>query len=191
VDISENSTVRLSRGFNDEPAAQNNPEVLDQADDPHIEHQRPKLAFLSIVDLMNRFQDEDSRRTLVGAIHDRDTGYIYRLEIDRAESGLPGSNPGDQAKLEVDFHAQMSWCSKYLLLRVFGLLLVIISLLLMVNSSGSSHQTTSNSQIILNIGEDHHSTPNISDTTSLSPPPPLTSNSSSTTQVWWQNQCLI
>ncbi len=91
VDISDNSTVRLERGFTSRTAMSGGQEddaiqqaqILEavEAAMPGV----PSMTFLSVEELMKRYKqaDPEAMKSLVGAIRNEDTGAIYRLEMDR------------------------------------------------------------------------------------------------------------
>ena len=81
-----------------------------------------QFVYLSIEELMN--QDRKESKKVVGALKNQDTGSLHPLQL-----------------LEEDKHEQksieqnVSWCSVYLLLKVFGLVLLTSGIAAMVVAS--------------------------------------------------------
>ena len=114
VDITENSTLKVNAGHGG-VSYPRNPTPRPPLEKPPSN----QFVYLSIDELMN--QDRKESKKVVGALKNQDTGSLHPLQL-----------------LEEDKHEQkridqnVSWCSVYLLLKVFGLVLLTSGIAAMV-----------------------------------------------------------
>ena len=103
VDITENSTLRVNAGHG-QVSYPRNPTPRPSPPKPASN----QFVYLSIEELMN--QDRKESKKVVGALKNQDTGSLHPLQLLEEDKQKRAEN--------------VSWCSFYLLLKVFGLVLL-------------------------------------------------------------------